>query len=162
MSREATVVTLGARLPLALPEKPKRESRGGQRSEVAKTARGMFHADPSERERIADFGVDAEVQSDCGCVAGSFDKIAHAARPFAVGVAEVADCYSEEIPEVLLQGPATPLKKRVVQFAHLPSEDVLSNIQALHFHPSRKRSQPVKGQDWHLLLKTTIGTQRGI
>jgi hypothetical protein len=86
MSREATVVTLGPRLPLALPEKPRRESRGEQRNKVAKTARGMFHADPSEGERITDFGVDAEVQSDCGCEAG--DKIVYGARPFAVGVTE--------------------------------------------------------------------------
>ena len=64
----------------------------------------MFHADPSERERITDFGVEAEVQSDCGCVAGSFDKIAYAARPFVVGVTEVADCYSKQILELLLQG----------------------------------------------------------
>ena len=75
MSREATVVTLGARLPLALPEEPKRESRWEQRSEVAKTARGMFRADASEGERITDFDVGAEVQSDCGCVAGSFDNL---------------------------------------------------------------------------------------
>ncbi len=155
MSREATIVTLGARPPLALPEKPKQESRWEQRSEVAKTTRGMFRADPSEGERITDFGVNAEVQSDCGCLAGSFDKIAHAARPFAVGVEEVADCYSKDILEVLLQDPATPLEKRVVQIAHLPSEAALSNIQALHFHPSRKRSQLAKGRDWHLLQKTT-------
>ena len=84
MSREATVVTLWARLPLTLPEKPKRESRWQQRNEVAKTARGVLRADPSEGERITDLGVDAEVQCDCGCVAGSFDKITYAARPFAV------------------------------------------------------------------------------
>ena len=51
----------------------------------------MFRADPSEGERITHFGVDAEVQSDCGCLAGSFDKIAHTARTSAVEVAEVAD-----------------------------------------------------------------------
>jgi hypothetical protein len=79
MSREATVLTHGARPPLALPEKPKRECRAKQRSKAGKTARGMFHADPSEEERITDFGVHAEVQSDCGCLAGSFDKIAYAA-----------------------------------------------------------------------------------
>jgi hypothetical protein len=104
MSREATEVILEARLPLALPEKPKRESRGEQRSEVAKSARGKFQADPSKGERITDFGDDAEVQSGCGCVAGSFDKIAYAARPFAVGVAEVVHCYSEENFELLLRG----------------------------------------------------------
>ena len=91
MSCEATVVTLGARPPLALPEKPRQESRWEQRSEVAKTTRGMFRADPSEGERITHFGVDAEVQSDCGCLAGSFDKIAHTARTSAVEVVEVAD-----------------------------------------------------------------------
>jgi hypothetical protein len=104
MSREATVVTLGARRSLALPEKQKRESRGQLRSEVEKTKRRKFHADPSEGERITDFGDDAEVQSDRICVVGSFDKIAYAAGPFAVGVAEVADCYSEGILELLLRG----------------------------------------------------------
>jgi hypothetical protein len=155
MSREAKVVTLGTRPPLALPEKPKQESRWEQRSEAAITTRGAFRADPSEGERITDFGVDTELQSDCGCLAGSFEKIAHAARPFAVGAEEVADCYSKEILEVLLQNLATPLEKRAVQIAHLPNEAALSNIQALHFHSSRHRSQLAKGQDWNLLLKTT-------
>ena len=103
MSREATVVTLGARRPLALPEKPKRDSRGEQRSEIAKTARGMFHAGPSNGERIPDFGVYANLQSDCGCEAGSFDNMAYPVQPFAVGVGEGADCYSEGILELVLR-----------------------------------------------------------
>jgi hypothetical protein len=105
MSREATVVTLGARPLLALQEKQKRESRGEQRSEVAKTARGLFQADPLEEERITDFGVDAEVQSDCGCEAGFFDKIAYAARPFAVGVAVIPPCERPGLAPVLKTTP---------------------------------------------------------
>ena len=102
MSREATVVTLGARPPLALPEKPRQESRWEQRSEVAKTSRGMFRADPSEGERITHFGVDAEVQSDCGCLAGSFEEIAHGANIYRRGGRSGG--HSEESLELLLRG----------------------------------------------------------
>ena len=87
---------------MVLPEEPRRKSRREQRCKVAKTARGMLRAHPSEGERITDFGVDAEIECDCGCVTGSFDKIAHPARPVAVGIAEMTDGYSEEILELFL------------------------------------------------------------
>jgi hypothetical protein len=57
----------------------------------------MLRSNPSEGERVADFCVDAEIQCHRGSVAGSFDKIAHAARPFAAGVTEMADGYSKKI-----------------------------------------------------------------
>ena len=64
----------------------------------------MLGADPPQGEWIADFGVDVTVQGDRRCITGLLDKIAQAARPPAIGVAEVADSYPEEIFQLLLRG----------------------------------------------------------
>src|SRR5215207_4735083 len=63
----------------------------------------MFGADPAEGERIASFGIHAEIEGDGGRVASSFDKVSHPARPFTIRIAEVIYRDSEKILQLLLR-----------------------------------------------------------